>query len=246
MLLPFEERAVAFLDVLGFSNLVSRAQTMPPDLKTLQGLRAVLDSHVQLDNRTLAPSVPKNVAPKYIFISDSIIISSPLRQGDYSGLAVVAVKTIQIAQKLLRSGHLLRGGISVGPVWHDETNIFGTGYIEAFKTEQAADHPHVVLSESAGKAWAEVLGLVPGLAAKYEGRLSLDVLNPAYLQGAEVHGAIEDFFADTKECITSNLRSLPLGSASRAKWEWFAGFYNDAINRHSINCAVFTELPMPV
>ncbi|MGY6281926.1 hypothetical protein ACXIT0_03450 [Methylorubrum extorquens] len=242
---PFEDRAVAFLDVLGFSNLVKNAEDSPAALTTLMGLRAVLDSHMRFDNQMLSPSVPQTVVPLYTFISDSIIISSPLQQGRYSGLAVVAVKAIQIAQKLLEGGHLLRGGISTGPVWHDVRNIFGTGYIDAFKTEQRADHPRVVLSTSSEQEWAKVPDLMAGLGVIYEGRLSLDVLNPVYVRSAHIHGGIEDFYAQVRERINSNLLSAPLGSAPRAKWEWFAGFYNDALKRHGVNAESFTELPMP-
>jgi hypothetical protein len=54
-------------------------------------------------------------------------------------------KTIQIAQRIMELGHLFRGGISVGNVWHEKQNIFGSGYIDAHQTEQKAVHPRVML-----------------------------------------------------------------------------------------------------
>jgi hypothetical protein len=52
------------------------------------------------DNDTLyRPTLERNAVPKYIFVSDSIILSAPLMQGNYDGLDIVVVKCIQVAQK---------------------------------------------------------------------------------------------------------------------------------------------------
>ena|SRR5271157_4246405 len=109
----FSDRAVAFLDVLGFKRLIEDAEASPAGFSKLVGLKTVLEGHVRFDNDTLAPTVPMDVHPKYIFISDSIIMSAPLQHGKYDGLDIVVLKCIEVAQKLLESGHLLRGGISV-------------------------------------------------------------------------------------------------------------------------------------
>jgi len=57
----FEQRAVAFLDILGFSALITQAEREPSKLTDLFGLRTVLDSHVRWDNNRLASSVPADV-----------------------------------------------------------------------------------------------------------------------------------------------------------------------------------------
>jgi hypothetical protein len=80
------------------------------------------------NNETLDAAVPDAVKPKYLFISDSIIYSVPLtcpKQGgsSYDGLSIVVAKTIEISHKLMLMGYLVRGGISVGPVWHTARNI---------------------------------------------------------------------------------------------------------------------------
>lgn len=131
---PFEERAVAFLDVLGFTRLIQEAETMPHKQPELFGIISALDGHVKFDNDSVSAEVPDPVKPKYIFVSDSIIFSAPLRHGEYDGLGIVIAKSIQIAHKLMQMGYLLQGGINVGSVWHTGTNIFGTGYIKAYLT----------------------------------------------------------------------------------------------------------------
>ena len=142
---PFTERVVVFLDILGFSRLIEDAERLPHRQPDLFSIIAALDGHVNFDNNSLSSEIPEGAKPKYIFISDSIIFSTPLQHGKYDGLAVAVAKSIQIAHKLLGRGYLMQGGISVGSVWHTPTNIFGTGYIEAWRTQDNLEHPQIVL-----------------------------------------------------------------------------------------------------
>ena len=109
----FKKRAVAFLDILGFKEITKQAEQKPDHLDRLCELRAILDDHVRFNNATLDDTVPDEVKPLYIFISDSIILSVPLRHDKYDGLAIVIIKSIEIAHKLFELGYLLRGGINV-------------------------------------------------------------------------------------------------------------------------------------
>src|SRR5262249_47032988 len=148
--------AVGFIDILGFKQLIDEAEASQPGFQKLVELRMVLDGHVLFDNAGLAQTVPNELKPKYIFISDSIILSAPLNHGHRNladGLGIVVIKTIQIAQKIIELGHLVRGGISIGNVWHDERNIFGTGYVGAHETERLAVYPRVLLSPAAANIW---------------------------------------------------------------------------------------------
>ena len=237
---PFEDRAVAFLDILGFTDLIASTEQHPSKLTSLFGLRAILDNHVKWDNASLASSVPDEMKPKYIFISDSVILSAPRQCEGYSGLVAVAVKSIQISMKLLEAGYLVRGGISTGPVWHDDRNIFGRGYIVAYKSETKANHPRIVLSNKAKEVLESDCHLeIPlsdlGLFLRHEGELILDTLNPQYLRGAEVGGRIEDAFKQYRGFILAQLEILDADSSARKKWEWFARFFDDALTRHQVD-----------
>src|SRR5271165_6379661 len=97
----FKERCVVCLDILGFKNLIAAAEASPAGLLTLQGLRIVLDAHAMWGNQGLAASIPDTHVPKYLFVSDTIIISTP---GDAMGTRAAVVKSIQIYQKVLEAG----------------------------------------------------------------------------------------------------------------------------------------------
>jgi hypothetical protein len=237
---PFTEQAVAFLDVLGFSRLIEDAERHPHKRDELFGIFSVLNSHVKFDNQNISAEVPDDMKPKYIFISDSIIFSVPLLYGKYDGLAIVVAKAIQIAHKMLQIGYLLQGGINIGSVWHTASNIFGTGYIEAWRAQEGANHPRVVLTNHAEAHWENKLHPIIGelCLRDTDGKLIADTLNPYYLRDvSQIYGGIEQEFAAYRIRIKQQQEAFSPGSSPRQKWDWAANFFNTAIKRHGVNVA---------
>lgn len=70
----FEKRAIAFLDILGFKEMMPRFEASVSELQKPIGLKTVLECHAKFDKERLALSIPDKVKPKYIFISDSMIL----------------------------------------------------------------------------------------------------------------------------------------------------------------------------
>jgi len=128
----FENKFVAFLDVMGFSNLVS------------QNNLDQLDRYFFHVNQILIKLKDSGPKINFLSISDSIIIVSPV---GLNGLIQIirAIKEIQIT--LLRKGILLRGALSYGPVFFDNINniLVGKGYIKAYKLESQAIYPRVII-----------------------------------------------------------------------------------------------------
>ncbi len=168
--------------------------------------------------------------PKYIFISDSIILSASLTYNQYDGLAIVIAKTIEIAHKLLEVGYLLRGGISVGSVWHEDRNIFGTAYIEAVEAEKKADHPCIVLTQAAQQHWDSQNCYSPMVMARHDA-LIVDILLPDYCRNTAQRIPLERTFGQYRAHIIDRLTNLRSGRA-RAKWEWMASMFNDPLKKH--------------
>ncbi|HEY8095014.1 MAG TPA: hypothetical protein VIE65_02835 [Methylobacter sp.] len=237
----FEQRAVAFLDVLGFKQLVNEAEKTQAGFDKLAGLDAVISNHVRWDNNRLKPEVPKEAHPKYIFISDSIIISTPLLVSieGVDGLDILAVKCTQVAQKLLEMGLIVRGGISVGSVWHSGTNIFGSAYVEAYQIEQQARHPRIMLSKKASELWRKPARFAHDICIPDGDSYIVDILHAAYLRTNAAGIPMESSFAQFRAYITSNIELLPQGEA-RSKWIWFAKFFNEALRRHGLSTQAIT------
>jgi hypothetical protein len=234
----FSQHAVGFLDILGFKNYIASVEV--PGSKAhvdFCRLQDAIDGQLHFLATTHAPELflfPEDVGLKIIHVSDSFVLSAPVdNQGSgYSGLVAVAIKTIQLAHRLLAMGFLLRGGIAVGNVYRTDTNIFGTGYQNAYGTESnLAKTPRVLLHSSAAERIERDrhsglrLGEFPIFMR--DGRdLILDTLymHWSYL-GSDRNRDLVETFRDYKVIIEGQLSNLSLGPA-RDKWKWMAAFFN--------------------
>jgi hypothetical protein len=123
---------VAFIDVMGFSNLVSRGSVK--DLESY--FMTVLDilQRIRRDKGEI----------QSFLISDSIILIAPPGLRSLQDL-LIATKRIQ--SYLLSQKVLLRGAISHGEVFYDDKRniIVGKGFIRAYQLEQEAIFPRVII-----------------------------------------------------------------------------------------------------
>lgn len=219
----FEERAVAFIDVLGFSSLVEKAVMGDSEREQLQFLVSLLEDVIPILDAGVEQTVPKHLVPKHIYISDSIILSAPINDRAikrYSGLEIVVMRAIQLTHRFLEAGYLLRGGISVGKVWHGESNIVGPAYAEAFKIENTGCKPCIVLSKSASRLWEKGFGASSRMCVLDHGSLMVNGLHDFYVPD-KLHGGIERAYKKYTQLVEKQINSsLPKGP--KAKWKWFS------------------------
>lgn len=129
---PFPKQHVAFIDVLGFSELVHRKQNSQLE-DYFQTITDILRELKMDDNQIQS-----------INISDSIILITPKGMTGFKRI----VKTVRkIQRKLLFKNILMRGAISFGEVYFDEdlNIIVGKGYIRAYQLENEAIFPRVII-----------------------------------------------------------------------------------------------------
>lgn len=124
-----EKKFVAFIDVLGFSELVNNTKIDEINLY----LRNAYFEAISIDKQL-----------KVFMISDSIIIVSNNTFEEFKKL-LQAIQKIQ--NVLLKNKILIRGGISCGEVHVDHPNniIIGKGFIAAFDLEKEAKYPRVII-----------------------------------------------------------------------------------------------------
>jgi hypothetical protein len=236
---PFEERAIAFLDILGFKEFILKAECDPGVRTQFLALKASLDNHVLWANQALNVSVPEEVRPKYVFVSDSIIVSAPLVYNGYDGLGIVVLKVIEIAHKLFELGFMISGAITVGSAHHDGNNIFGSGYMRAYVAQQKESKPRVALDIQASEHWSK--GSIGGaqlsslpLCIKYEWETIVDILCPHYIRGRETHGREETVYLKYRNTICDNLSRFHPTSSPYEKWHWMKHFFNQTISRYGL------------
>jgi len=127
-----EEKFVAFLDVLGFKELVFKDKF------------EILDSYFSKLTSVLDSLREKKENVDSFVISDSIILVAPKGLKNFISL-IKAIQTIQ--SQLIWRKIILRGAVSYGPVYFDNAKniIVGKGFIRAFLLEQEANFPRVII-----------------------------------------------------------------------------------------------------
>ena len=137
---------VAFLDVLGFKELVYGKKA--EDKEKLEKYFHHIEEFIIYLKTT---PIKSDLDIGYIVISDSIIITVKHCQSNDENIKILRHLCIAIAflQSLLSVLDIwLRGGISSGETYFDEKNhqIIGKAYIEAYLLEEKlVSNPHVVL-----------------------------------------------------------------------------------------------------
>lgn len=232
--ITFEERAVAFIDVLGFKSVVDHATQSTTKLAELEDLVELLSSAIPFYDDQVDASVPDKLIPRHIYISDSIILSAPLiseEMPSYSGLTILVMRVIQLTHILLSKGYLIRGGISVGDVWHTESNIVGAAYQEACSIENHVIVPCVSLSSAAINLWNKTEGSGNTMCLDYKNCFMVNGLHDYYIRDKS-HGAIERAFECYARIADRNIEGDHPESI-RYKWWWFKRYLDSEIQRNA-------------
>jgi len=134
MTITYQNRIVAFIDVLGFSDLVYSKDT------------ALITKYFDY---VLEDSVAyiKKFKFNYHLISDSIVITTLAHRENLKSL-LLFLSSLQ--SKLLFEGILVRGAISSGDIYSNKKmNILvGPGLINAYKLESKSIYPRVILDRN--------------------------------------------------------------------------------------------------
>lgn len=132
----YDVKIVAFIDILGFENLISSLSDNPPLHKrlyyALSRIKSVRES-----------SLASNTAQSNLDVStfsDSIVISSSPKD-----IFDIIWACGWLQAQLLGDGILTRGGISQGLTLHENDILYGEGMLKAYKIESnAAIYPRIV------------------------------------------------------------------------------------------------------
>lgn len=226
----FDDRAVAFIDVLGFRALTSAAVSDPATLERLGNLVGRLESAVPNLDRHVSDSVPMELVPQHLYVSDSIILSAPISVtkkdwNHYNGLAIIVMRAIQLTHAFAANGYLVRGGISIGKVWHTKSNIVGPAYIEAYQTEQSADMPRILLTSDVRDMWNRCRGGTSRMRIDYRGAFMVNGLFDYYVPGPDASRAAAAFstYQDHAASVLSNCKN----ESVLKKWRWFKQYLDD-------------------
>jgi len=132
----YERKVVAFYDILGWRTEIENAGTDP---KKIGDLRRLILQHSRM--LRLPVKSPVNVST----FSDNIVISS-VPDKTTTPYFLREMATIQLMTASM--GFLLRGGIAVGNIIHDDEVVFGPALNRAYELEsKVAIYPRIVVDE---------------------------------------------------------------------------------------------------
>ena len=144
----FEERFIAFVDILGFKEIVKKATN---NLDYQKVVSKVLNYIAKVRNDNYYGNWSKyGIFNDVSVFSDSIVISYPCDRSDGDGLFYLLMDLIHLCFILIRNGIFVRGGITVGKVIHDQNIIWGPAFVEAYELENHnAIYPRIIIDKKA-------------------------------------------------------------------------------------------------
>ena len=214
MKIKFQEKIVAFVDVLGFSNLVNSQS----DQK--------LNQYFTFVSNDLKAAV-KESGFKYMIISDSIVISIDIKLEKFELLLKILTA---LQAKLLLHGILLRGSVSIGDLYINKTNniLVGSGLIKAYKLEQGASYPRIIIDRSLIKKFFNntycAVETIRQIRIKNPDPYVLDYPFLDYAENFFFNGSIHKF-----DKFLIHFNNYYYQNEYIEKFEWFRNYFLDCI-----------------
>lgn len=162
--ITYQTGIVAFIDILGFKEIVKRSERSPKQLRTIYESLEFLKKRelpdkwnlqlVEIEEDAQKRGMPAFDISNRTFssaFSDSIVVSVIVNDNNIHGsLSTLLANLSFVGSKLIIDGILIRGGITIGKIIHTPTGIvFGQGLIDAYHLEsRAAKYPRIILSDN--------------------------------------------------------------------------------------------------
>jgi hypothetical protein len=221
----YSERYVAFVDILGFSNIV-RASVSSPD--QAEELAKILQ---RLANRTTSTGISD--ADDFLgqSFSDCIVLSE---NATPKGLLYLLQTLTFVSLDLLSNGILVRGGIAKGQLHHTDKVVFGPALIEAYRLEsQIAKFPRIILDRYAradfkqNKIGDGVDPLIrPEIQLDNDGPPFLDIFSPFRAPSLGSHERLQMIADSCRAYIQDQLNSSIYDPGVFEKLRWLTIYWN--------------------
>lgn len=231
----YEDRYCAFIDILGFRNLVK-------GLNRASDAVALRDVLRKIHAPTSVPTISWEVDFRAQSISDAIALSTTTLD---SGLYRILEAIEKLAVDLLRAGYFIRGGLVRGPLYHDGSMVFGDGLVRAYEFETTiARYPRVIISKEVIEDIASMgVGLFPEEKERFDAFIQQADDGPYYVHvlrtvAAEIHRVqIENLnkrpedqtqlteYAHMQDMIQQRLDESSYEPHHFEKVQWFAKYW---------------------
>ncbi len=234
----YQNGVVAFIDLLGFKEAVKVEKNAPEILHILQQIKNGENSSHKADIEKSRTTATIKLKPAISAASDSLAITIPeslFNETISWRHAVIEILNItqQLANFLIGKGFLIRGGLTVGKVYHENNIIFGPGHVSAYELEsKVAKYPRIVASQELVDLFnADKNGGTQECFIKDDdGHYHLDYLPIAlqyFARGECYHKIIQEKILHLMKTSSSDQRALRI----LEKWMWFEKYHQMTVDR---------------
>lgn len=223
--IELKQHFVAFLDILGFKEMVQSDTTGKCNVN-LSKLFRCHQSASQIFKDGLDCQISQ--------FSDSIVISKPFSADSFEWFSI---RIAQYQQLLLNEHLLCRGGIAVNEHFSNGSFTFSAGLIDAYKVEsKTARYPRVVVSpEVMELIYPDIKICPPFLIQEDDGLYFVDYIGLDLRKRNRLANSLT-------AVVTSTLASTE--SSVREKGQWLAA-YSDAVLGTSLSKPKFLSPKIP-
>lgn len=217
----YPEKLVAFLDILGFKELI--LQDKPKALKSI----SLIDDRIRHVLNVLYENYGKIFSTK--LFSDCICLSC---EYTFENIFYILYELAFIQFYLSINGIFLKGALSRGKHFENDIMIFSEGLIRAYELEQAAIYPRIIIDkeliyqikEDHQSYFPIYIGFTKTdfLIQSPDGRYIVDYLNMLYEEGMDQHGELECH----KNIIVEQIKDNFSDSNIIGKYQWLSEYHN--------------------
>lgn len=217
---------VGFLDILGFKKIVCEKEQQD-----------ILDIFEQIQHIINNLKRKFDIIPIfYRIMSDSIVVACD--DSIPPALAVVLYCCARIQELLLTKGILLRGGVSHGEFYYNETIMFGKGLVSAYELENnLSKYPRIVVDTGSIIEYKKKMKDTEVYFELFK-LLEKDTQDIYYIDTALLY--LHDIptkelvyrIKKIEELLENNLINIKLPLSVREKYIWIKDEFNDFMKRN--------------
>ena len=151
--MEYEDRIAAFIDILGFAQLLNKTKIRNSQDEVIDNTEFISHLYRVFGRIRDLMGVDESLegvaeSRRVTQFSDSIVISFKLSDEPIEFKYMLG-ELLHLTTELLKSGILIRGGISYGSLIHTDKVLFGTAMVHAYMVEsKAAIGPRIILPKS--------------------------------------------------------------------------------------------------
>jgi hypothetical protein len=237
----YQDRYCAFVDILGFRQLIEHLDKDANQFDALRNLLARV--HGTRSGRSPEDSDSDFRAQS---ISDAVAISTAPTE---SGLSEILRALQLLAVDLLVQGYFIRGAVVRAPLYHDNQMVFGKALIQAYSFEsEVAKYPRIMVARevrediirfSTKPRSATTVPKADWLKQSSDGPMYLDVLQPVvslFKKNEHPHQSLSPAerityrqYMSIKERIQQRYEESMDTPRHFEKVKWFAQYWNEVI-----------------